>query len=93
MTIWSIAAVLVKIVRICHTTFWLFCIGIVTNSDQKKLQIDSHHMIGVCLPSQSASGKHNQEQKAHKTFAHLMNFSKQMSAMIDNHTLVILAIE
>ena len=30
-----------------------------------KGQIRSNHVIGVCLPSQSASEKHNQEEKAH----------------------------
>ena len=35
-----------------------------------------HHVIGVCLPSQSAPEKHNQE-KSPQTFAHCFKFSKK----------------
>ena len=44
------------------------------------------HVIGICLPSQSASEKHNQE-KSPPVFAHLVNFSKNVSTMFDNHTI------
>ena len=43
-----------------------------------------HHVTGACLPSQSASEMHNQE-KSPQTFTRLVNFSKNMSAMFDNH--------
>ena len=45
------------------------------------------HVIGVCLPSQSAREKHNQE-KSPDTFAHLVNFSN-VSAMFDFHTVLL----
>ena len=35
---------------------------------------NTYHVIGVCLLSQSAPGKHNQEKKSPHTFAHLVNF-------------------
>ena len=47
---------------------------------------------GVCLPSQSASEKHNQEKQRKKkphTFAHLVNFSEIVSAMFDNHKILL----
>ena len=47
-----------------------------------------YHVIGVRLSSQSASEKHNQE-KSPQTFAHLANFSKNVSAMFNNHTIVL----
>ena len=50
------------------------------------------HVIEVFLPSQSLWRKHNKE-KIPQTFAHLVNFSKNVSAMFDNQTnLVILTI-
>ena len=49
------------------------------------------HVIGVFLASQSASQKHNKEKKSPQTFAHLVNFSKNVSATFDNH--VIMTIE
>ena len=42
-------------------------------------------VIGLYLPNQSASKKHNQEEKSPQTFAHLMNFSEYVSAMFYNH--------
>ena len=39
------------------------------------------HVIAVCLPSQSASRKHSQE-KSPQSFAHLVNFYKNMSARL-----------
>ena len=41
------------------------------------------HVIGVCLPSQSASETHNQE-KSPQTFAHPV-----LSAMFDNHAILL----
>ena len=38
--------------------------------------INEWHVIEVCLLSQSAPKKHNQEKKSPHTFAHLTNFSK-----------------
>ena len=40
------------------------------------------HVIRICLPSQSAS-------KNPQTFAHLVNFSKNLSATFDNHTILL----
>ena len=37
------------------------------------------------MPSQSASNKHNQE-KVPQTFATIVNYSKNVSVMFDNHT-------
>ena len=42
-----------------------------------------------CLPSQSVSEKHNQEQKNPWTFVHLMNFSNNLLAMFENHKIFI----
>ena len=50
------------------------------------------HVIGVCLTSQLASEKHNQE-KSPQTFAHLVNLSKQVSAMFDNHTILLFSLQ
>ena len=46
------------------------------------------HVIRVRLPSQSAPGKHN--KKSPQSFAHLMNYSTNVSAMFGNHKIVIL---
>ena len=43
-------------------------------------------VIGICLPSQSASVKLNEEKKSPQTFAHLEN----VSAMFDNHTILLI---
>ena len=50
-----------------------------------------YHVIGVFLTSQSASEKHNQD-KSPQTLAQLVNFSKNVSAMLSCN-LVILTIE
>ena len=42
------------------------------------------HVIGVCLLSQSASEKYNREKKSPQTFAHLVNFSKNVFATLPN---------
>ena len=34
------------------------------------------HVIGICLPSHSASEKHDEEKKGPYTFAHFVNFQK-----------------
>ena len=34
------------------------------------------HVIGICLPSHSASEKHDEEKKGPYTFAHFVNFPK-----------------
>ena len=47
-----------------------------------------YHVIGVHLLSQSASEKHNRE-KSPQTFAHLVDFSTNVSAMFDNHTILL----
>ena len=44
------------------------------------------HVIEVCLSNQSASEKH---KKSPQTFAHLVHFSKNVSAMFDNHTILL----
>ena len=41
------------------------------------------HVIRVRLFSQSASENHNQEKKSPQTFAHLMNFSKNVLAIVE----------
>ena len=47
------------------------------------------HVIGDCLPSQSTPGKQNQFKKKNTyTFAHLVNFSKNVSAMFDSHKIL-----
>ena len=51
-------------------------------SSLRNLPLYTFHVIGVCLPSQSASAKHNQEKSPH-AFAHLV------SAMFDNHTFLL----
>ena len=49
----------------------------------------SHNrVIRIGLPSQSAYEKHNQE-KSPQTFAHLVNFSIGVSAVFDNHTILL----
>ena len=48
---------------------------------------DLLRVIGVCLLSQSE--KHNQEKTPY-TYAHLVNFSTNVSAMFDNHTMLML---
>ena len=50
------------------------------------------HVIGVRLSSQSASEKHNQE-KSPQTFAHLVNFSKNVSAIFYNRTILLFRLE
>ena len=40
-------------------------------------------MIGICLPSQSASS--TIKKKSTQSFAHFVSFSKNASAMFDNH--------
>ena len=47
-----------------------------------------YHVIGVHLLSQSASEKHNRE-KSPQIFAHLVYFSTNVSAMFDNHTILL----
>ena len=58
------------------------------NADVIKTSCIICHVIGVCLLSQSASEKHSQE-KSPETFAHLVNFSKNVSAMFDNRTILL----
>ena len=50
-------------------------------------------VIRVYLTSQSALEKHNQEKKCPQTFAHLVNFSNNVSAMFDNHTILLFWLE
>ena len=51
--------------------------------------VPSHHnhVIGVCLPSQSVSEKHNQEKQAHKPLR--TSWFLKMSAMFDNQTILL----
>ena len=51
----------------------------------EKIQVTNFTVIGVCLPSQPASEKHNKQEKKKKrkkkspqTFAHLVNLSKSV---------------
>ena len=45
-------------------------------------------MIGFCLASQSAPEKRNQG-KHPQTFAPFLNFSKNVSPVFDNHTILL----
>ena len=55
-----------------------------------KSGFSGHHVFGVCLPSQSALETNNQEKiKNPQTFAHLANFSKNVSVTFDNHIILI----
>ena len=47
-------------------------------------------VIGVCLPSQPASEKHNQENKVHKTLPNLWIPKKKLFAMFDNQKILLL---
>ena len=47
-------------------------VGVPPDIEETSVQV-SNHVIGVCLHSQSASEKHNQEKSPH-TFAHFVNF-------------------
>ena len=48
-----------------------------------------YHVIGVYLPSQSATEKHNQENKAHKPLRTTWISQKNVSAMFDNDTIAL----
>ena len=47
------------------------------------------HVIGVCLPSQSASEKNNQEKKVHKPLRISCTSQITVSAMFDDHTILL----
>ena len=49
-----------------------------------------NHVIGDRLPAQPISiRKAQSRKKSPQTFAHLMNFSNNVSAMFDNHTILL----
>ena len=52
------------------------------------IQSTTNHVIRDSLLNQSASRKHNQE-KSPQTFANLVNFSKNVSATFNNHTILL----
>ena len=57
-----------KTSHVAHNTFWR---KVLTR------RATAHHVIGICPPSQSAPGEHNQEEKSINLCTQLLNVSNK----------------